>query len=506
MDYPGRRYVLLLPLALAAMLIAASITGYIISSSHSHKERLDVLVNSSTESLSWSPETPGDLGYVKLTGSIEGNGSARVYLQRGGERYLILDSSQLPGGPPLEGMLTGMEPNQTAPSNEISSNETAPGEPAPGDGTTREPENETKEPSNPALANESDSGPAEEPTETRNVSANLTEPVGGENQTGANVTGLNETANVTAPGPNETGQINETTLPGNVTENITGPEGNESLPPGNATDNITEPEGKEPPVEGPPGVSFEDVCIETCSLEGFTEDSYVLAFDIEPGTSLTIETIEYSLRAPAEENVTAPENATNVTNVTMPGNITEPPPGNVTNVTLPGNVTELMEANLTLLECIRLNRSIQLLYSDLMEMKDMRERGFGMHTCNSTRDCNGKISSMASGGIITLDGPLSCSGDCLRFSGCSNIILDCMGRAIEGNGSGTGISLENSTYVMIKNCDVSGFERGIFLDGDSDFNIITDTRTSSNERDITVPSSVSNIFNNIKARITVSGR
>jgi parallel beta-helix repeat protein len=463
MNYPGRRYLLLLPLALAAMLVAASMTGYLVSRSHSHKERLDMLVNSSTESLSWSPEAPGDLRYVKITGSIKGNGSVRVYLQSGDGSYLILDSGQLPGGLPLTGMLTGIEANQTEASNET--------EPGPGNETLPVPENETTEPPNLTAGNET--GTAAGP---QNASVNATEPAGGEAPPGVNESGLNETANVTIPEANATGQLNETLPPGNETGNVTGPEVN-----------VTEP----------PERSFEDECIETCSLEGFTEDSYALVFEIEPGTVLIIDTIEYSVRVPVQENVTAPENLTDITNLTLPGNITVP---------LPENITKFPEVNLTIIDFAELNLSIQLMPEDLLDISDMLARGFGMHRCSSTQDCNEKISAMSSGGIITLEEPLDCGGDCLDFRNSKNIILDCMGNTITGNGTGTGISLENSTYVMIKNCDVSGFERGIVLDDDSDFNIITNTRASSNERDIAFSSSVSNIFNNINASITVSGK
>jgi len=519
MEHPYRRYLILLPLILAAMLLAASMTGYLVYRDYSYTDSIGVLADSGTESFSWSPETPGELEYVMISGFVRGNGSARVYLQSGDERHLILDSEHLSAasaGSPVTGILAGLDMNESggdsgepvsgelpqgSETTETDYSQEAPeeagpsgGEPAPDEaeegGTPEEtiPAGTAETQPEESAANETEP-PEETPTETDAGMGNETEPAqtpenvtGPLNATEENMTGYEEPANVTVPESNVTEQANETLLPDNVTgANVTGPAGEE---------NITE---EVPPVTEPVEMAFEGQCIDTCSLEGFSEESYLLVFEIEPGTVMRIDSIEYSIRVPQEpENVTAPEN------------ITETPPSeNLTNITAPENITGLLEANLTFFECIGLNKSIQLLSAELL---DMWARGFGMHKCNSTEDCNEKISSMASGGIITLEGALECSGDCLEFRDSMNIILDCMNNPITGNGSGSGISLENSTYVIIKNCDVSGFERGIALDKDSDFNIITNTKAGSNVRDITIPSSVSNIMNNINATITVSGR
>lgn len=508
----------MLPIALAALLLAAPMTGYLVYREDSYTDEVGLLVDSDTGSFPWSPENPGELGYVRISGYIRGNGSARVYLRSGGEQRLILDSKNLDGGSPLTGMLTaigvngsGEDPDGTASGEPLQygeAEETEPDGDASPDGsganateelsqaekpdagealpeggeaneTVQPPETSTGTPTDSGNETGADQAQAGNLTEPNNLTehANMTGFLGEEaapNET--NVTGHDEPANATVPESNATGQENEALPPGN----LTGPSGE-----GNATDVSPEPET----AAEVPDISFEGCCDETCSLAGFPQGGYSLAFDIEPGTTVRIDSIEYSVRVAQE-----PENLTALVNLTEP---LEP-----VNITTPGNLTGLPEPNLTPPSNMTLDQALE---AELLEISEMRAMGFGIHRCSSREGCNDGISSLRSGGIVMLDAPLECLGDCLILRDTGNIILDCRGNPIRGDGSGTGISLENSTYVIIKNCDVSGFERGISLDRDSSFNIITSTRASSNEMDLTIPSSTSNIINNIDARITVSG-
>ncbi|MFC2154503.1 NosD domain-containing protein [Candidatus Altiarchaeota archaeon] len=63
---------------------------------------------------------------------------------------------------------------------------------------------------------------------------------------------------------------------------------------------------------------------------------------------------------------------------------------------------------------------------------------------------------------VTLDGDLNCGGFGIRVEMGSEF-LDCVGHTITGNGSAYGIYGNNTNGLTIRNCIVSGFERGISL-------------------------------------------
>lgn len=68
-------------------------------------------------------------------------------------------------------------------------------------------------------------------------------------------------------------------------------------------------------------------------------------------------------------------------------------------------------------------------------------------------------------GPITEDshlvGDLISVGTCLTIEK-DNIVLDCMGHSITGDGTGFGIELDGRMGVTVVNCVVGNFEDGIF--------------------------------------------
>ncbi|MBW2984271.1 hypothetical protein KY361_04100 [Candidatus Woesearchaeota archaeon] len=74
------------------LVIKPAIEGFVVSGrEYSYTEDIELAFNESAEYL-WYPENPGKLSSIKITGSLAG--SAKVYLEHEGERYLIYDKYQ----------------------------------------------------------------------------------------------------------------------------------------------------------------------------------------------------------------------------------------------------------------------------------------------------------------------------------------------------------------------------------------------------------------------------
>lgn len=105
------------------------------------------------------------------------------------------------------------------------------------------------------------------------------------------------------------------------------------------------------------------------------------------------------------------------------------------------------------------------------------------YKCSSCNDCNNAIANANSGDIIYLNISLNnVVGTCIDFNGKDNIIFDCQGNTIDGDGdiSGDGIVFSsNSNNNTVRNCNISEFRMGITLDK-SDDNTMTNIISSSN--------------------------
>ncbi|MFH1439497.1 MAG: hypothetical protein ABIG89_02960, partial [Candidatus Woesearchaeota archaeon] len=75
--------------------LRGGITGQaIFSEEENYTQRLDLEINNKSEYL-WVLDNPGNLRSVKLSGLIEQKASAKVYLEHNNEKYLIFDSDEL---------------------------------------------------------------------------------------------------------------------------------------------------------------------------------------------------------------------------------------------------------------------------------------------------------------------------------------------------------------------------------------------------------------------------
>ena len=78
----------------------------------------------------------------------------------------------------------------------------------------------------------------------------------------------------------------------------------------------------------------------------------------------------------------------------------------------------------------------------------------------------------------TLDADMTCPATNGINISANNIVLDCAGHSITGSGSGYGIYLSGNNSV-IKNCKISGFQNGVYLDYASG-NTISNVTANSN--------------------------
>ena len=136
-------------------------------------------------------------------------------------------------------------------------------------------------------------------------------------------------------------------------------------------------------------------------------------------------------------------------------------------------------------------------YSGAMNLTVNGEGNYWGHTCptlfNATIDAslanindtnpynesNGWLShgpgcaapALACGDTITTDttllGNLTCNGTALNVL-TSNLIINCNGNTIEGNGSGVGIYFEGTENITLANCTIKSFNFGAFFNASSD--------------------------------------
>ena len=89
-----------------------------------------------------------------------------------------------------------------------------------------------------------------------------------------------------------------------------------------------------------------------------------------------------------------------------------------------------------------------------------------------------------------LSNTVNVAGTCFNVLA-DGVTLDCQGNSIIGDGTGNGISLSGRTGVIIKNCTITNFNYGIFLQSSSD-NILTDNIVSLNAGGIFLDSKSNN--------------
>ena len=65
------------------------ISGYtVLTQEKIYDDNLNLQINESSN-YTWTLKNPGKLKSIKATGSVFGNGTVKIYIEKGGERYLI---------------------------------------------------------------------------------------------------------------------------------------------------------------------------------------------------------------------------------------------------------------------------------------------------------------------------------------------------------------------------------------------------------------------------------
>ena len=105
--------------------------------------------------------------------------------------------------------------------------------------------------------------------------------------------------------------------------------------------------------------------------------------------------------------------------------------------------------------------------------------------CYSCDNCSAEIGNASAGTTISLNTTLTTIGTCIDFNGKDDIIFDCQTNSIIGDSSGIdyGIYLFGSLNNTIRNCNLSGFYRGLDLESGSNGNTIFNTTSNSNTHD-----------------------
>lgn len=112
--------------------------------------------------------------------------------------------------------------------------------------------------------------------------------------------------------------------------------------------------------------------------------------------------------------------------------------------------------------------------------------------CSSCFECSNTLSSAPPGSIVVIKDLGTISGDCISASGARDVDIYCV-QPIVGNGTGTAISLIQSSSISIHGCDVSNFSYGIYID-DSNAISFFSTYVHDNNLDLVfAPSSLQSV-------------
>ena len=82
-------FIILLLLITSLFLFKPEISGYVVlTQEKTYDDNLNLAINKSTDYI-WTLKNPGKLKSIKATGSVTGNGTVKIYIEKGGEKYLI---------------------------------------------------------------------------------------------------------------------------------------------------------------------------------------------------------------------------------------------------------------------------------------------------------------------------------------------------------------------------------------------------------------------------------
>ena len=79
----------MLIVAASLFLLKPSLTGFVVvAEEKTYSDNLNLKINESG-TYEWQVKNPGNMKSIKVTGSIGGNGTAKIYIEKGGKRDLI---------------------------------------------------------------------------------------------------------------------------------------------------------------------------------------------------------------------------------------------------------------------------------------------------------------------------------------------------------------------------------------------------------------------------------
>lgn len=125
---------------------------------------------------------------------------------------------------------------------------------------------------------------------------------------------------------------------------------------------------------------------------------------------------------------------------------------------------------------------------------------FFMSASSAEIDCNYVVADIST----VLEADLDCYGPGLILQS-EGTVLDCAGHTISGSGNSYGIETNGDSYMTIKNCVITGFERGISI-LNADNNTLANNTVSGNDYGILIQrSKVNNLTGNTIEDNTIYG-
>jgi len=105
-------------------------------------------------------------------------------------------------------------------------------------------------------------------------------------------------------------------------------------------------------------------------------------------------------------------------------------------------------------------------------------------TCDSCSECSTAISSAPPGSLVLVK-PNSPSPNCLDISDAHGVTVYCTG-IVSGDGTGDGIRIVDSSDIVVKNCEITNFSRGVYIENSQGISF-SNVYSHDNGQDLYVP-------------------
>ena len=157
----------------------------------------------------------------------------------------------------------------------------------------------------------------------------------------------------------------------------------------------------------------------------------------------------------------------------------------------------IIESNeLNLLVLIAVGILIGFLFSGLINITGKATYDVGYSAAITNVSSCGTLNTQ--GETYTLNQSINSTGTCIII-GNDDIVLDCLGYNITGDGDGTdyGVSVTNQNNITIKNCNIDNFDKGIYFKDSDNHSLVYNVLDNNTNQGIYLDnSSFNNITNN----------